>query len=372
MRSIVPKLAVIGTTMATALFWSTPAQAHAWACGATVSGTVNLNHDLHCHGDGLVLLNGSLNLHGHTIHGDGTGTGVAVAGETGAADVAAITNGTITGFVVDVEHLGSDNLRLNLSKLEVSGTSDAAIRSQPNTVGTFDNLRVTDNARFGLDQSFGGHLVMAHSVVDHNGLGFALNSDASIDLVKTTIRNNDSAINCSEGRIGLKASEVSHNGSGISMFLCEGSVLDESSFIGNGMAASEEVAGFPGIAEPTLTVTNDVFQDNVIGLHLTPLATTTVVRDSVFRHNHSGIVMDVCGPFDACVPVNDELVGNVFTHNTHDGVRWGYGTVSLSRNHFNNNGGWGFIADPSAVVVDGGGNMADGNGAGDCKGLSCS
>ena len=121
MRSIVPKLAVIGTTMATALFWSTPAQAQAWACGATVSGTVNLNHDLHCHGDGLVLLHGSLNLHGHTIYGDGTGTGVAVAGDTGTADAAAITNGTITGFVVGVEHLGSDDLTLNLTKLEVSG-----------------------------------------------------------------------------------------------------------------------------------------------------------------------------------------------------------------------------------------------------------
>jgi hypothetical protein len=358
--------------MTTALFWSTPAQAHAWACGATVSGTVNVNHDLHCHGDGLVLLHGSLNLHGHTIYGDGTGTGVAVAGDTGTADVAAITNGTITGFVIGIEHRGSDGLTLNLTKLEVSRSSAAAIQSQPNTAGTFDNLRITDNISLGIDQGFGGHIVMSHSVIEHNGVGVALNSDASIDLARTTIRSNGSAINCSQGRIGLKSSEVSHNGSGISMFECEGSVLDGSKFVGNGMAASEELEGFPGIAEPTLTVTGDLFQDNVTGLHLTPLATTTVVRDSVFRHNHTGIVMDACGPSDACVPVNDELVGNVFTHNTHDGVTWGYGTVSLSRNHFNSNGGWGFIADPSVVVVDGGGNMAHGNGAGDCQGLSCS
>jgi hypothetical protein len=372
MRPIVPKLAVIGTMMATALFWSTPAQARAWACGATVSGTVNLNHDLHCHGDGLVLLRGSLNLHGHTIYGDGTGTGVAVAGDTGTADAAAITNGTITGFVIGVEHLGSDDLTLNLTRLEVSGTSDAAIQSQSNTEGTFHDVRITDNTSFGLDQGFGGHIVMTHSVIDHNGLGIALNSDASIDLTKTSIRGNVSAINCSEGRIGLKRSVVSHNGSGISMFECQGSVLAGSTFIGNGMAASEEISGLPGIAEPTLTVTGDVFQDNITGLHLTPLATTTVVRDNVFRHNHTGIVMDACGPLDACLPVKAELVENVFTHNTLDGVTWGYGTVSLSRNHFNNNGGWGFNADPRAVVVDGGGNTAHGNGAGDCQGLSCS
>ncbi|MDQ1485837.1 MAG: hypothetical protein QOJ62_1530, partial [Actinomycetota bacterium] len=115
-----------------------------------------------------------------------------------------------------------------------------------------------------------------------------------------------------------------------------------------------------------------VFQGNGTGLHLTPFAMTTVVRDSVFRANGAGIVMDACNVGETCLPVNDEFVGNVFTRNRGDGISWGYGTVSLSRNHFVSNRGWGFVAAAGTTVTDGGGNSAHGNVAGQCRGLTCS
>ncbi|MDQ1485353.1 MAG: hypothetical protein QOJ62_1046, partial [Actinomycetota bacterium] len=297
MWSIAPKLLAMTTTVTAVALWTMPAQAAPLpllSCGETVTGPVVLTHDLHCHGDGVVLLGGSLNLHRHTISGDGTGLGVAVAASAGAAVDAAVTSGTITGFATGIAHVGSDDLTLRLSNLAIHDTTAAAISSQPNTTEALDHVVVTDNVGLGIDETLGGHAVVSHSTINHNGSGVVVDSDGSIDLVRTAIRHNDVAISCSQGRVGLNHSEVTQNGSGISMFQCEGSVLANSRFIGNGMAASEETLGFSDIADPTLVIRNDVFQGNGTGLHLTPFAMTTVVRDSVFRANGAGIVMDAC------------------------------------------------------------------------------
>ncbi len=61
--------------------WAAPAAATTVvSCGSTVHGSVTLKHDLHCHGDGVTVLSGTLNLNHHTISGDGTGSGVVAGG----------------------------------------------------------------------------------------------------------------------------------------------------------------------------------------------------------------------------------------------------------------------------------------------------
>ena len=144
----------------------------------------------------------------------------------------------------------------------------------------------------------------------------------------------------------------------------------------NGEAATAETQGFDDIASPALKVERVLFQGNTIGLHLSTQAMAVSVHDSVFRQNGTGIVMDenTCPPDegDCTLPINDDFRGNVFSDNTGNGVTWGFGTVTATNNHFVNNGGWGFIAATGTTVVDGGGNVAHGNGAGNCQGLACS
>lgn len=69
-------------------------------CGMTIVADVELDHDLICSGDGLIVgADGiTIKLNGHTIAGSGTGVGIVVIGRT---DVS-IAGGTIRAFAVGV------------------------------------------------------------------------------------------------------------------------------------------------------------------------------------------------------------------------------------------------------------------------------
>ncbi|HEY0871560.1 MAG TPA: hypothetical protein VGD55_14275, partial [Acidothermaceae bacterium] len=98
------------------------------------------------------------------------------------------------------------------------------------------------------------------------------------------------------------------------------------------------------------------------------------VSKSVFTLNGTGILMDACASADApCLPIVDQFTSNRFGQNHGNGVTWGYGTVTMASNQFQDNSGWGFWAGLGTTVVDGGGNNAQGDNAGDCNGgLVCS
>src|SRR5512138_2496115 len=70
------------------------------ACGTTLTASVRLSADLECRG-GTALYVGAdgitIDLGGHYLKGDGTGTGIAGAGSTRYRDVA-VTGGIITNF----------------------------------------------------------------------------------------------------------------------------------------------------------------------------------------------------------------------------------------------------------------------------------
>ena len=80
-------LAVVGGVLTAAGLAAPAALAHDPACGATITHSVTLRHDLtNCPGDGLVIGadHVTLDLAGHTIDGDavigGDDTGVRLAG----------------------------------------------------------------------------------------------------------------------------------------------------------------------------------------------------------------------------------------------------------------------------------------------------
>lgn len=74
-------------------------------CGATIVANLELDHDLSCAGNGLIVgANGiKLDLNGHTITGSGVGFGISVIGRTGVS----IVRGTVRNFVAGVRVMNS-------------------------------------------------------------------------------------------------------------------------------------------------------------------------------------------------------------------------------------------------------------------------
>ena len=73
-------------------------------CGQVLTASLTLNGDLTCTGDGLTMSGTAaivLNLNGHVISGNGTGTGVTLSGKSET-----VQNGVISGFSFGVNVLG--------------------------------------------------------------------------------------------------------------------------------------------------------------------------------------------------------------------------------------------------------------------------
>jgi nitrous oxidase accessory protein NosD len=241
MSAKLAKIAVTAALAATPLVvWLPSASAQgAVACGSMVTGPVRLSGDLSCNGDGVTLLGGQLDLHHHTITGNGTGTGITVAGATGGARV---VDGTVTGFA--------------------------------NGIAAKANVFVY------------------HSTIDRNTSGIAVVADARAYVSKSTIDSNATGVDCSEGVVIVSGSLVSSNAIGVRLFDCEGSVVSGSVVRGNTQAGVEELEGFTDVANPTLTVRRDLFESNAVAIHLTALAQGVVVRASRFVGNGSNVVTD--------------------------------------------------------------------------------
>jgi parallel beta-helix repeat protein len=86
--------------LAGAVSYAAPALTTNDLCGATIFADVNLDHDLTCTGDGLIVAADGIriDLHGHTLLGPGSGIGILV---TGRSDVT-IMGGIIRNFAVAV------------------------------------------------------------------------------------------------------------------------------------------------------------------------------------------------------------------------------------------------------------------------------
>lgn len=343
--------------------WSAPAAAVTTvSCGSTVHGSVTLTHDLHCHGDGVTVRSGTLNLNHHVISGDGAGSGVIVAGPK-----AVIRNGSVKDFFLGVT-ANVDGAAVSLSYLTVASVNGMAVDGTSINTATLNHVTIRDSAD-AIFVTAPNTVSVTDSQLSGNQRAITLVNDGHASADGTTIESNGYGIFCTEGLVSVSRSLIARNGTGADLFDCEGSRFTSSGFVGNHGSAIAEDEAFADFANPTLTVSRDVFYKNGTGLSLSAQGRADVIRDSAFVNNGSGIVAQPC---DACdVVPNDQLVSNYFASNTSDGANWGFGNVTVSRNRFFNNGVWGFIAGPGATVTDGGGNIAHGNHAGNCRGLTC-
>jgi hypothetical protein len=347
----------------------------ALTCGSTVTGPVTLSQDLVCSGDAITLLSGTVDLHHHTISGDGTGTAVTLG--TVADDFSTITatveNGTITNFATGFATPSDGGVQqLNLQSLSITHSTDGIVGTGINNLD-LDHVILVDASDVAVvaDQTL---VTATQTTISHSGAAFVIVSDGGVTASNLTVNDNANAGDCSQGYFNVKGSQFARNAVGLNLFQCEGSVFTDSVFLNNGGAAITESQGFDSNADPTLTISNDHFRGNLVGLQLSDQAMAVAVSNSVFTLNGTGIVMDQCAAIDApCLPIVDQFTSNRFAQNHGNGVTWGDGTVTMTSNRFQSNSGWGFFAGIGTTVVDGGGNNAQSNHAGDCNGgLVCS
>jgi parallel beta-helix repeat protein len=101
------------------------------SCGETILKSLRVANDLEfCPGVGLNVgaSNVILDLNGHTIHGDGTGNGIKVAGNLSRVSV---RNGRVTGFNVGIDVPSTD--RVTISRVTVTGNSSYGIYFEHST-----------------------------------------------------------------------------------------------------------------------------------------------------------------------------------------------------------------------------------------------
>jgi hypothetical protein len=189
-------------------------------CGDTIDQDVALVHNLTCSGDGLVLSNGAtLDLNGHKIRGDGTGTGVRIVdfgneNDTHQGDDV-LSNGTIAGFDTGVY------LRPATSRVEhltIKGNTTYGIFVEGNPPGANSGIikrnRISNNGTgiyFGpggglrmqlLNNDIGnnsqgvftshdsdGMLVQGNKVHDNTGIGF-LDDTSVMRVIDNTFNGN--------------------------------------------------------------------------------------------------------------------------------------------------------------------------------------
>jgi parallel beta-helix repeat protein len=163
------------------------------ACGQVVEGLVELNSDLNCSGDGLIVAadSSTIRLNGHAIRGPGphsSKVGISVGSKEG---VKIEGKGTIEQFQIGIF---------------ISGAKDTSITSMTirgNQIGVFssgtENMQGMQNIITGNDIGFTSHssngLQLDENLVSGNQLaGITLNSTDDSLLSKNNVRESENGI----------------------------------------------------------------------------------------------------------------------------------------------------------------------------------
>jgi hypothetical protein len=228
------------------------------ACGDRLTADTTLVSNLNCpHGLGLDLAPGiTLDLAGHTISGEGTGT-IGINAE----DSATIRGGRITGFNIGVSALA----------------------------GTIEDMVIRHNG-IGFSGSFGGSRltsIVSSSISDNTGVGIS-GSNSFVITDSEILRNGGGAIATSQGLV-LERSTVANNGTltGFPLFALE--LLDNRVVIKDSTLVNSGVLVFTTI--DVIRVTGSTFLNSPVSIE----TEGTIDQDGIavflvanrFRNNHS-------------------------------------------------------------------------------------
>ncbi|MFL5343188.1 MAG: NosD domain-containing protein [Hyalangium sp.] len=346
-------------------------------CGDTITTSTRLTHDLACPGAEVPALRIAgtgvvLDLGGHTVRHTGPEAGLS-EGIAVLAD-STVKNGTIRGFdlgyVVDYDavHLPE---HVWLSRLVFLENGDAIYNRSSNATFTLtDSVLIGNGVGMGSEQdaSRGAFEVRSSLFID-NRLALTANSH-TVDVSYSTFSRNESVIWCPDGSVSFTSSVITQNtvvgqitvgefGYGV----CNVASFTNTVISRNGaLAPSSQPAWEPF----NLVLHGSRVIDN--GNGLVGKARTVDVQGNIFRGNEGGLTL--AEPAEFLVPtLSGTVSGNRFQRNRGTGLLvTTASTLTVSGNTAIDNTGWGIFA---PGVIDGGGNVARGNGAGNCLGVAC-
>lgn len=341
-------------------------------CGTTLTQDTTLTKNLTCSGPGLILAPGvDLDLGGHTLSGSSSVAGAAVSivvdvndlGPDRVAPAVKISNGTIRNFQRSIEHRdpnGEDFTQpYEVDRLKVINSS---LRS------AFGNLTVTNSTFTNVE------IVAWASTFSATDTKFD-RSKLTGEMTTMTINRSQllaTLIGDENMFVTIENSLLDGSGSTLAPVRCGTSTTIRSTTVRNFVA--------PLLGNPcTLVVSDSTFQNlpnGAIDGQWTVSGSTFrnsgvavqgsgTISDSLFVRNTTGVLVlgDYLGDASATT-----LTGNTFRDNVQHGVFTEAPGLNLKDNTALRNGDYGIHA-PAANDL--GGNVARGNGQGNCVGLTC-
>ncbi|WP_375765466.1 right-handed parallel beta-helix repeat-containing protein [Archangium gephyra] len=347
-------------------------------CGDTITRSTRLTHDLSCPGtDGPALrVVGKgviLDLGGHTVRRSGpdpmgTSEGILVLADS------TVRNGTIRGFqlgyVLDADGQHSPE-HVRLSRLRFIDNRGAIYhRNGHATLTLTDSMLVGNGTGLGSEQDASSGTFEVRSTL-FLGQGLALSANLhSVDVVRSTFSFNGTVVWCPYGSITFRSSWLLQNDvvgriplGDFGYGFCSVASFTDTLIARNGsLAPSDQPAWEPG----NFVLRGSRVTDNDSGLLVR--AWTVDIQDDTWWGNAGGLTLADL-PEYVPPPLAGTVSGNRFLDNRGDGLRVTVpSTLTVSRNTAIGNTGWGLHV---PGVIDGGGNVARDNGAGNCIGVVC-
>ncbi|MET1007591.1 MAG: right-handed parallel beta-helix repeat-containing protein [Propionibacteriaceae bacterium] len=333
-------------------------------CGATLTSNTVLRHDLRCSGAGLTLAPGvSLDLGGHRLIGNGSGTAVTATEATATR----VVNGTIRDWALGLQFesvlpypespLKLDRLRLVDAPLDIAGGDVRLDRSTLQRSALhlhYSALRARSTTlRSSNTDGELNQITLTDSTVVGGGVG--LDENNVVTLVRSSLSGTGYAgapVHCG-GTVTVKDSTVRNYAQPIYAFAdsCPLTVTG-TTFRDNPAGAINAVSGGAG----SVTVTGSTFRGNGVAVTGGGLD----IRRSTFRDNEAGVVVT-----DAAT---SSITGSTLRDNAGSGISSAGTGLTVGGNLAVRNGGYGIYA-PAANDL--GGNRARLNALGQCVGLVC-
>jgi hypothetical protein len=375
-------LQLLVALFALSLFLAPAAQAGHVRCGDAITQDTTLDEDLvDCPGNGIVIAASgvTLDLNGHTIDGQGAGSGVSARGVRGDSPVflsVTVEHGTIREFGQGIRFESAGG-RVTRTRLVGNGTG---LLAAPAAAIEFDRNRVEHNTAVGVDINgkFGeGSSALHDNVVRASPVGVALvfldeiavsgnrierNSNAAMTLFKVfggevshnTIAGNRDGLSGSFSRVPVRDNTISGNsGTGVSFSWGElplfGNKISRNG--GDGVVAGTG-AGFTEVADNTIIGNgrNGVLVEGEYADHALPSGTIT--GNTVGQNDLDGISVR---QNSRAVLVTD----NKADRNGDDGIEVDLADATITGNHAWRNGDLGIEA---VLGMSGTGNSAKHNG----------
>jgi parallel beta-helix repeat protein len=357
-------------------------------CGSVLTHSIVLTRDLTgCPDNGLVIGadNVTLDLHGHTVGGDGTlqdqcpGDQPCDVGIDNSAGHTHLTvrGGSVRDFALGVLLVGADHndlRQLSVTRSFFGGiivVNSSGTRVMSSTVA--DNGLTTDGAGIFLFTSRDSR-IRSNRLTGNGDAGLvALSQSDNNTIADNTVADNTNAGIVVDGTGNeVRRNGVARNGDGIIVTgdgnrIRRNQVVDAVGCLDGGCGFGISLEGGSG----NTVADNDVLRAQKVGIRVdafTGPATGTVIRGN--RVEDAG-VHDIAVDFEHVGPVTHTLVlANVAIRAGDDGIHVDSAATTVTRNIAEHNTDLGIDAVPG--VTDGGGNHASGNGNPlECVNITC-